>query len=317
MIKGKLLATLAVLVLVVAACSDDSDEPPATDADNETTATDAEETAPAEETLGDVPTEEDLVGLWLLDEPWDTENPRLDLMWRFTPGGTWLLAWGERFGTTEAPPNRGPYELSGDTLSATNTEGDGCPIDASWVWRVGVSGDGKLRAEFVESSTDCTMPLGTVWSFTRISPQSPDAEAITTEVATDAGEPVTSPRQAGGIWRLEGTGQLVLIDIDDGTYQIDDAGQIGADPNDTGSVEVDEDGTIIFTSGPESRDCSAGDRMTWTRTERLSATVDHAVVQDVYVLSTVVSEDTCRDLAGSLNWIRIVDSQVAFNRGEW
>jgi hypothetical protein len=315
--KGKLLTTLAVLVLVGAACSGDSDQTPATDADDEITATDAEETSPAEEALGDVPTEEDLAGLWLLDEPWDTESPRTDHMWRFTPDGTWLSAWTERFGTTAAPPNRGPYELSGDTLSATNTEGDGCPTNASWVWRVGVSGDGKLRAEFIESSTDCTMPLGTVWSFTRISPQSPASEAITTEIATDAGEPVTSPRQVGGLWRLEGTGQLVLIDIDDGTYQIDDAGQIGADPNDTGSLEVDEDGTITFISGPESRDCSAGDRMTWTRTERLSATVDHAVVQDAFVLSTVASEDTCRDLEGALNWIRMVDSQVAFNRGDW
>lgn len=305
---SKLLAISAAFVVVAAACGDDSDEPqpPAEEPPTETTEPPTETTSPADESLGDVPTVDDLAGVWLDDRSFEGN----EVFWRFTEDGTWLSAFGERFGTTQAPQNGGSYELNGDTLSATNTEGMegiGCPRDASWVWRVGVSGDGRLSQEWVESSTGCTRPLGTVSSLTRISPQSPAAEAITTDVATDAGEPITSHQQAQGIWRLEGTGQLLLID-EDGTYQLDDAGQIGADPDDMGSVEVGEDGTITFVSGPESRECSEGDRMTWTDTESRSATVNHDVVRNAAVLNADVTEDACRDLAGPLNWIRIVNS---------
>jgi len=302
-------------LLILTACSSDAD-PTADEPDpGEVTQTPLEEatTDPAV----DMPTVDDLAGLWSLDHPLNEAMAGFELFWRFTSDGTILVAFGERFGITETPMFRGSYELSGNTLSLTNTEGDGCETGKPALWAVAVPEDGKLRAEALPNpdGPDCQGDAGEVLSLTRISPQSPAAEVVSVDIADGDGEPVTEKIQLAGIWRLDGTGLLLLMDPDDGTYQLDGAGRIGVDPDDSGTLDVGDDGTLVFSSGPDSRFCDEGEVITWTDIQRTRATQDHAITKEMFVLRPMVSNAACWGLSEStLTWIQIVNVNTSLGR---
>lgn len=308
-----LLSGAVATLLILTACVTDAD-PAADEPDIGEVSQPPIEEATTDAAV-DAPTVDDLAGLWSLDHPLDETLADLELFWRFTSDGTVLMAFGERFGTTVTPVFRGPYELSGNTLSVTNTEGDGCETGKPTLWSVEASEDGKLRAEALGGGHPCRPPGAEVLSFTRISPQSPAAEAVNVDIADGDGDPVNEGVQLVGIWRLDGTGLLLLLDLDDGTYQLDSAGRIGVDPDDSGTLEFGEDGTLVLTSGPDSRLCDEGEVSTWTDIERTRSTQDHAITEEAFVLRPTVSNAACWGLSEpTLTWIQIVNVHTSLGR---
>ena len=247
---------------------------------------------------GLAPKADRLVGIWLKDQgPNEEAAP---LMLRMSRDGTTAFDNGGLLDRT--PAVLATYERDGDSLTFTVFEGDACEKGDNWTWRTGVQVEGRMHVLTLEDGTgNCSIGLGTRWSFTRVSPISQASAQITAQDSAGRGAP-PSPRMLQGIWLEEGRatsgpaprrrGTNLLRFAWDETYAIDDGGLLGTSPDDAGRFQL-QGGTITFTSASDSQKCNSGAVTVWKQV-RLSGRT----------LRAVVAKDECRDLVGvELTWI--------------
>lgn len=247
---------------------------------------------------GLAPKADRLAGIWLKDRGPNQEAA--PLMLRMSRDGTAAFDNGGLLDRT--PAVLATYERDGDSLTFTVFEGDACEKGDNWTWRTGVQDEGRMHVVTLEDGTgNCSIGLGTRWSFTRVSPISQASAQITAQDSSGKGAPPSSG-MLQGIWlekervasgappRERGTNLLRFAW--DGTYAIDDGGLLGTSPNDAGSFQM-HGRTLKFTSASDSRTCNPGAVTVWKQV-RLSGRT----------LRAVVAKDECRDLVGTeLTWI--------------
>ena len=127
---------------------------------------------------GPPPTAAELAGIWY--------SPEAPLV-QFSPDGTFAIDNGGYLDTD--PSVRGRYELKGDTITFPNVSGHACP-GTSFAWQASLLGEGLLRVvTSKEAGGSCREPLGTEWTFIRVSPSSPTSSEASAEIAAaEAGD---------------------------------------------------------------------------------------------------------------------------------
>jgi hypothetical protein len=102
---------------------------------------------------------------------------------RFSPDGTLAMDNHGELGRT--PAILGSYKLKGRAIIVTVSGGSACPGD-DWTWRAGISEDGQLDTVLTEPGAgNCAQPVGTEWTFIRVSPRSAASAGITAEGTAD------------------------------------------------------------------------------------------------------------------------------------
>jgi hypothetical protein len=211
--------------------------------------------------------------------------------------------------STRTPAAAGTYELDGRRISFESRGSTVCTEGDTWAFDASVSEEGRLHTIVTEDADEeCSLGVGAQWSLVRVSPSSPPSVEIAGERGADPVPPEDVATLAG-IWLLEGGGVLLRLG-EDGAYAVDDAGGLGVDPADVGAFQVDRRGTVTFTSGPRSRDCSEGDRWIWEQVEvavgpQREAEGGLAEGGD-WTLRGVATEDVCNHaIADDAQWVRI------------
>ena len=248
---GRIARIVAALTLVVPAACGGGDAGRPSDP-TETTA----EPAPTVDVQGRPPSADDLLGIW----QHETQPTR---MIRFGPDDGFAV---DTHGSIDASPAlEGAYELDGQDIVVTVTQvGGACDVGDTWTWRAGVPEDGRLQLVFTETGRGaCAIPVGTEWSFIRLSPRSSAGAGLTVDPSGRSAPLPANPEVAlellDGLWLLEGGGHLLRL-RPYGTYAIDDMGVLGTDPYDAGEIEVGENSlTLVSVAG--SNRCAAGDRL--------------------------------------------------------
>jgi hypothetical protein len=234
---------------------------------------------------GQPPTVDRLAGIWLRDR-----GPReaAPLMLRIGRDGT--AVFDNRGLLDTSPAVRATFVRSGGELTYTVVGGDACEDGDDWKWRTGVQDEGRMHIQSIEDGTkDCSIGLGTRWSFTRVSPISQASAQITSEDPAGVGLPPTS-RMLSGIWLGQEGGHLLRF-AGGRTYAIDDGGMLATRPDDAGYFQIDDRGTLTLTSGPESRSCTEGAVTVWKNVRISGRTIQG-----------VVREDGCTDSVGAETW---------------
>ena len=205
---------------------------------------------------GQPPTTGNLRGIW----QHATQPTR---MIRFGPGETFAV---DTHGSIDSSPAlAGTYELDGRDIVVTVTRvGGPCDVGDTWTWRAGVPEDGRLQLVFTETGQgNCAIPIGTEWSFIRLSPESSAGADLRVDPVGKFAPLPANPDEAlevlDGLWLLERGGHLLRL-RPYGTYAIDDTGLLGADPYDAGAIEV-AGTTLTLVSGANSNRCAGGDRL--------------------------------------------------------
>jgi hypothetical protein len=240
---------------------------------------------------GQAPTADRLAGIWLRDQGPNLESA--PLMLRIGRDAT--AAFDDLGLLDRNPAILATYMRDGNDITFTVEEErqDGaCVPGDNWTWRTGVQDEGRMQILNIEDGTgNCSIGLGTRWSFTRVSPISQASGRITAE------DPVRNGARpsAGiltGIWLEEGGGRLLSFAFD-GTYAIDDGGLLGTRSDDVGEFQIDGRGALTFTSGSDSRTCKQGAVTVWKRV-RLTGRM----------IRGTVAKDECTDSVGAeLTWI--------------
>ncbi len=199
-----------------------------------------------------------------------------------------------------APYSFGRYELDGDVIVFLG----GCGQDL----RAAMPDVGHLHTAFTEPGiAGCAndIPVGSQWSWIRVSPSSPAGEAVSLPVEAFNNPHSPSETSMSGIWLRQGSGQLLHLG-DLGDYAVDDGGLLGIDPDDTGSYEVDGD-TITFTSvGGGRAVCTAGDIQRWENVLVDDVQLHEGLSTFAKALQTAGGEPDCSiHLAGDQTWLRI------------
>lgn len=239
------------------------------------------------------PTVETLAGIWL-NEDWDA------LLLALHSDGTMAFDNGGYLDTD--PAVAGTFALDQHDVVFTAGE-SACAAGDSWTFEATTPEDGRLLTVITEDGTgNCSVGMGTEWSWTRLSPRSAAGTAIITPATGGGTTHPPTETSVRGIWLLEGSGQLLRFGRD-GTYAIDDGGLLGADPDDIGTYEV-EGSSIAFTS-TGSRSCAAGESMVWEKVVR-----DDVFVEEnrryVPRLRTGAIETECPSFGGGdQTWIRV------------
>ena len=282
---GRLLAGGWFVLLV--ACGGGGTSPPSTTSADAT----SEPAPPTVEVEGDPPTAESIRGIWRHeDQP--------SRMIRFGPGDAFAV---DTHGSIDSSPAVvGTFEIQGSDVVVTVKGVGACDAGDTWTWRAGVPVDGRLNLVFAQTGHGgCAIPVGTEWSFIRLSPASEAGAGITVDQVGELAPLPEDPDEAlealDGLWLLEGTGQLLRL-RSYGTYAIDDDGVLGAEAYDSGNVELDGS-TLTLVSAVGSDRCSEGDRL---------------VLEDVRIdeigrsLHGTVVEDACsHGLGAEPVWIRL------------
>jgi hypothetical protein len=231
---------------------------------------------------------EELAGVWLQTRS-DVLAPGKVLT--FTTDGTFVMEAADRdaYGAVD-----GTYQVQGDTITFTDPE-RGCPL-MKWTGRHLGGGEAVPAVDFEFTITDtgagdCTAPSGFQVEgmrvdFVRISPRSPETDNWETyREFAGSGQARRAPslQRVAGIW-FQDDAEYVLRISPGGEYTIGVGEALVTDPANTGTISFGDDGTIEFTSGPESRTCVEGTVMTW-RDVRVSR---HGMWADV--------DDPCGDL---------------------
>jgi hypothetical protein len=241
------------------------------------------------------PTASRLSGIWMNEgrpsPGWE------DTLIRFSPDGT--MAVDDRGFLDLSPAVLGTYELDGDRITITAGPGSGaCVAGDSWAFEGAVSEEGRLKTVVVEDGIgSCHLGIGNRWTWTRVSPRS----AAGAEISAP-GSPAGTPKDIHalhGVWLLEGSGRLLRLStaspVPFGTYALDDDGDIDTEPDDAGTIDLVGGGTLMLTSGTQSRQCADGDVMVWDILEYTEGS-----------LRAEVTRDTCTDRLGVLLiWIRL------------
>ena len=268
---GRIARVMAALTLVAAvACGGGGTDQPsgATKTATKTTT----EPTPTVQVEGRPPSADDIQGIW----QHETQPTR---MIRFGPDDGFAV---DTHGSIDSSPALvGTYELDGQDIVVTVTQvGGACDVGDTWTWRSGVPEHGRLQLVFTETGRgSCAIPVGTEWSFIRLSPRSAAGAELTEDPGGGFAPLPANPDEAlavlEGLWLLEGGGHLLRL-RPHGTYAIDDAGVLGTDPYDAGAIEVAK-GTLTLVSVAGSNRCAPGDRL---------------------VLSSVQVDETARSLRG-------------------
>lgn len=242
---------------------------------------------------GEPPTPETLAGIWRNETPgWE------DILAHFDADGTYVVAAGGNFGkdpadTTGYRPVVTTYEIDGRTVSFTFREEACAPKGSTFEWETGVSEEGRLHNVFLSvPGATCPPHVGLEFRWVRVSPSSPASAAMPPEMTWEDGLPPTDARQLLGIWLLHGSGYLLRI-FADGTFLLADDGRLLTAPDDHGSIEVVGEGTLLLTSGEESRICSEGDSWVWRDARRGGRALGAAEAED----------DCARGLGPELTWM--------------
>lgn len=293
------IRTVAVgmlLALVAAACGGNPTEGSQVAAEDSATPDPTEEETDEDPQLvieGEPPTPETLAGIWRNETPgWE------DLLAHFDADGTFVVARRGNLGndpadTTGYPPVIASYEIDGRTVSVKFREEACAPKGSTFEWEAGVSKDGRLHNVFLSvPGGTCPPHVGLEFRWVRVSPSSPASAGITPDMAWESGLPPTDVRQLLGIWLLHGSGYLLRI-FGDGTFLLADDGRLLTDPDDQGTFEVVGEGTLILTSGEESRICSEGDSWVWRDARRGGRALG----------ATESADDCARDLGPELTWM--------------
>ncbi len=266
---AQILVSLTLVVL--AACGGAADPP------SEPSATPPEPASPSVPVEGQPPTTDNIRGIWQ-----HTTQPTR--MIRFGPDQAFAV---DTHGSIDSSPALvGTYELDGRDIVVTVTQvGGACDVGDTWTWRTGVPEDGRLQLVFTRTGRgQCAIPIGTEWSFVRLSPRSPAGADITADpVGGSAPLPANSDealRVLDGLWLLEGGGHLLRL-RPYGTYAIDDMGLLGTDPHDAGAIEVAAT-TLTLVSGAGSNQCAEGDRLVLrsVRIDEIGRSLRGTVVRD-------------------------------------
>ena len=263
--------------------------------------TDTRTTTPADQLSQSPPpawTGEQLSGVWLQTRAADTAPHKV---LTFTRDGAFVMEAADRdaYGAVD-----GTYQVQGYTITFTDPE-RGCPL---MEWTGGGPKGAVSVLEFTITDTgagDCTTPSGfdvegMQLAFVRISPRSPETDSWEGESEfRSSRQPEQAPRslrRLAGIW-FQDDGQYVLRISPSGEYTIGIGEALVTDPANSGTISFDDDGTIQFTSGPESRICVEGTVMTWrgVRVDRNGLWAD-------------VVGDPCGDLptAGTIGWHNLI-----------
>jgi hypothetical protein len=134
-------------------------------------------TTAAGPTEGPPPTESELAGIWL--------SPAAPLV-GFSRDGTFVIDNGGYFDTD--PSVQGRYNVDGDTITFPNVSGHACP-GASFAWQASLPADGLLHiVHREEGEGKCREPLGTEWTFIRVSPSSPASAEASAEITAGTAE---------------------------------------------------------------------------------------------------------------------------------
>jgi hypothetical protein len=185
-----------------------------------------------------------------------------------------------------SPALVGTYELDGRDIVVTVTQvGGACDVGDTWTWRSGVPENGRLRLVFTSTGRGaCAIPVGTEWSFIRLSPRSSTGAGLTVDPGGTLAPLPANPDEAleilDGLWLLDGGGHLLRL-RPYGTYAIDDAGLLGTDPYDAGKIEL-AGNTLTFVSAAGSNRCAAGDRLVLSnvRVDEIGRSLRGTVIRD-------------------------------------
>ena len=200
-----------------------------------------------------------------------------------------------------SPALVGTYELDDRDIVVTVTQvGGACDVGDRWTWRTGVPEAGRLQLVFTQTGRgQCAIPIGTEWSFIRLSPRSSAGAYLPADpvgrlapLPADSDEALTV---LDGLWLLERGGHLLRL-RPYGTYAIDDTGVLGTDPYDAGAIEV-EGTTLTLVSGAGSNRCGEGDRLVLR-----SVQIDEIGRS---LRGTVVDDDCSHGIGARPTWIRL------------
>jgi hypothetical protein len=284
---GRVARCVAALMLVVpAACGGGEGAPP-----SETTRM-TTEPGPTVQVEGEPPTADAIRGIWQ-----HVEQPTR--MIRFGPEDGFAV---DTHGSIDSSPALvGTYELDDEDVVVTVTQtGGACDVGDTWTWRAGLPADGRLELVFTETGRgNCAIPIGTEWSFIRLSPRS----AAGADLAIDpVGRFVPLPADSDealevldGLWLLERGGHLLRL-RPYGTYAIDDMGLLGTDPYDAGEIEL-TGSTLTLLSVAGSSRCAAGDRLVLEGVE-----IDEVGRS---LRGKVTRDDCAHDIGARPTWMRL------------
>jgi hypothetical protein len=185
-----------------------------------------------------------------------------------------------------SPALIGTYELDGRDIVVTVTQvGGACDAGDTWTWQAGVPEDGRLQLVFTETGRgQCAIPIGTEWSFIRLSPRSSAGADITADPVGGFAPLPANPDEAlevlDGLWLLGSGGHLLRL-RPYGTYAIDHMGLLASDPYDAGAIEV-AGTTLTLVSVAGSNRCAEGDRLVLrsVRIDEIGRSLRGRVVQD-------------------------------------
>jgi hypothetical protein len=235
------------------------------------------ESAPTVPVEGRPPSADDLPGIW----QHVTQPTR---MIRFGPDDGFAV---DTHGSIDSSPALvGTYELDGRDIVVTVTQvGGACDVGDTWTWRTGIPADGRLQLVFTETGVgNCAIPIGTEWSFIRLSPRSSAGAGLTEDPGGRFAPLPANPDEAlevlDGLWLLERGGHLLRL-RPYGTYAIDDMGFLGSDPYDAGEIEVAQS-TLTLVSAAGSNRCAAGDRLVLSsvRVDEIGRSLRGRVIRD-------------------------------------
>jgi hypothetical protein len=281
---GRIL--VALTLVVPAACGAEAASPTSTP--HSTATESASRTVPVK---GQVPTGNNIRGIW----QHATQPSR---MIRFGPGQAFAV--DTHGAIDESPALRGMYEVDGRDIVVTVTGVGPCAAGDTWTWRAGLPDQGRLQLVFTETGLgDCAIPIGTEWSFIRLSPRSSPGTELTADPVGGFSSLPANPEDAlavlDGLWLLERGGHLLRL-RSYGTYAIDDMGLLGTDPYDAGTIEVAST-TLILVSVAGSNRCDEGDRLV----------LRNVGVDEIgSALRAIVGNDECSHALGARpTWIRL------------
>ena len=283
---GGITRILVALTLVVPAACGGGVDPPS-DATGPT-----EPASPSIPVEGEPPTADSIRGIW----QHATQPSR---MIRFGPDQAFAV---DTHGSIDSSPALvGTYELDGRDIVVTVTQvGGACDVGDTWNWRTGVPEAGRLQLVFTQTGRgQCAIPIGTEWSFIRLSPRSSAGADLTADpVGGFAPLPANADEALevlDGLWLLEQGGHLLRL-RPYGTYAIDDTGLLGTDPYDAGAIEV-AGTTLTLVSGAGSSRCAEGDRLVLR-----SVQIDEIGRS---LRGTVVDDDCSHGIGARPTWIRL------------
>ena len=206
-----------------------------------------------------------------------------------------LFTWGA-FGPNERLlTDTGRYRVNEDTLAMSMLEGT--PQACEYTFTAATQQEGEVDLTPVSQVGPGCSPgqaLAQPFRIVRISPASPAGLALTAQPDANV-TPVTSTNDLHGVWLLQGTGVVLVVNSSYGNavdYRIDQKGTIDTAADNAGSITIPKIGQIQLKS-LDPPTCA-------------DTTLTDAAAGDFSFTATVLT-DPCNRFAGqkTLHWLRI------------